>query len=133
MDLKAVGTKKKIWIAELEEWREKTYQSIKLYKERTKRWYDKQIKLGDKVLLFNSRIHLFGHCKFRIKWEGPYLVLYVWIMVQSPSSAKMGIHSTQMANALNYSLSQHPRILRKWMSSISSSYNYYIHRFAWPK
>jgi hypothetical protein len=41
MDLKAVGTKKKIRIAELEEWREKTYQSIKLYKERTKRWYDK--------------------------------------------------------------------------------------------
>jgi hypothetical protein len=33
--------------------------------------------MGDKVLLFNSRIHLFGHRKFRIKWEGPYLVLYV--------------------------------------------------------
>jgi hypothetical protein len=38
MDLKAAGTKKKIQIAELEEWREKTYHSAKLYKERTKRW-----------------------------------------------------------------------------------------------
>jgi hypothetical protein len=41
MDLKAVRTKRKIQIAELEEWREKTYYSAKLYKERTKRCYDK--------------------------------------------------------------------------------------------
>jgi hypothetical protein len=37
MDLKAAGTKRKIQIAELEEWREKAYHSAKLYKERTKR------------------------------------------------------------------------------------------------
>jgi hypothetical protein len=81
MDLKAAGTKRKIQIAELEEWREKAYHSAKLYKERTKRWHDKQIKnkqfkLGDKVLLFNSRGHLFSHGKLRSKWEGPYLVLH---------------------------------------------------------
>jgi hypothetical protein len=35
----------------------------------------------------------------------------------------MGIHSRQMANDLNYSLSQTPTILRKWMSSIFFSYN----------
>jgi hypothetical protein len=34
----------------------------------------KQIKPGDKVLLFNSRVHLFGHGMPRSKWEGPYLV-----------------------------------------------------------
>jgi transposase InsO family protein len=45
MDLKAAGTKRKIQIAELEEWREKGYHSAKLYKERTKRWHDKQIKI----------------------------------------------------------------------------------------
>jgi hypothetical protein len=32
---------------------------------------------GDKVLLFNSRVHLFGHGKLHCKWEGPYLVLHV--------------------------------------------------------
>jgi transposase InsO family protein len=37
MDLKAAGTKRKIQIAKLEEWREKAYHSAKLYKERTKR------------------------------------------------------------------------------------------------
>jgi hypothetical protein len=66
MDLKAARTKRKIQIAKLEKRREKAYHSAKLYKERTKRWHDKRIKikqfkLGDKVLLFNSRIHLFGH------------------------------------------------------------------------
>ena len=55
------------------------FHSSKLYKERTKRWHDKRIKIkqfkeGDKVLLFNSRIRLFGHGKLRSKWEGPYLV-----------------------------------------------------------
>jgi hypothetical protein len=63
------------------EWREKAYHSAKLYKERTKRWHDKRLKTmqfkpGDKVLLFNSRVHLFGHGKLRSKWEGPYLVLH---------------------------------------------------------
>jgi hypothetical protein len=81
MDLKAVGTKKKIQIAELEEWREKAYHNTKLYKERTKRWHDKRIKIkefkpGDMVLLFNSCIRLFGHGKLHSKWEGPYLVLH---------------------------------------------------------
>jgi hypothetical protein len=81
MDLKAAGMKRKIQIAELEEWREKAYHSAKLYKERIKRWHDKQIKTkqfkpGDKVLLFNSRVHLFCHGKICSKWEGPYIVLH---------------------------------------------------------
>jgi hypothetical protein len=35
-----------------------------------------QFKPGNKLLLFNSRIRLFGHGKLRSKWEGPYLVLH---------------------------------------------------------
>jgi hypothetical protein len=55
--------------------------------------------------------------------SGKALTLYctLWITVQSPSRAMMGIHSRQMANASNYSLSQIPRISRKWMPSIFSS------------
>jgi hypothetical protein len=63
------------------EWREKAYHSAKLYKESTKRWHDKrvmtkQFKPGDKALLFNPRVHLFGHGKLHSKWEDPYLVLH---------------------------------------------------------
>jgi hypothetical protein len=63
------------------EWREKAYHNTKLYKERTKRWHDKRVKTkqfksGNKLLLFNSRVHLFGHGKLRYKWKCPYLVLH---------------------------------------------------------
>ena len=80
MDLQSARIKRQIQLAGLDEWREKAYHSSKLYKERTKRWHDKRIKIkqfkaGDKVLLLNSRIRLFGHGKLRSKWEGPYLVL----------------------------------------------------------
>jgi hypothetical protein len=67
---------------------------------------DQAIQAGGKALLFNSRVWLFGHGKLHSKW----------IIVQSPSSVRIGIHSRLMANALNYSLSQILRILRKWMS-----------------
>ena len=45
-----------------------------------KRWNDKRIKPkefkpGDKVLLFNSRVKLFGEGKLRSKWQGPYTVI----------------------------------------------------------
>jgi hypothetical protein len=30
---------------------------------------------GDKVLIFNSRVKLFGHGKLRSKWEGPFTVI----------------------------------------------------------
>jgi hypothetical protein len=54
------------------EWRVKAYHGAKLYKERTKRWHDKRIKTkqfkpGGKVLLFNSRVHLFSHGMLRNK------------------------------------------------------------------
>ena len=80
MDLQSAEIKRQIQLAELDEWREKAYHRSKLYKEWTKRWHDKRIKIkhfkaGDKVLLFNSRVHLFGHGKLRSKWEGPFLVL----------------------------------------------------------
>ena len=72
MDFQSAGIKRQIQLAELDEWRIKAYHSSKLYKERTKHWHDKRIKIkqfktGDKVLLFNSRIQLFGHGKLRSK------------------------------------------------------------------
>ena len=68
MDLKQAREHRKRQISELEECRDKAYHSASIYKERTKRWHDKWLKpkvfnLGDKVLLFNSKIKLFGHGK----------------------------------------------------------------------
>jgi hypothetical protein len=73
MDFEAAGVKKKMQLFELDEWRERAYHNSKIYKERAKRWHDKRIKKefapGDKVLLFISRVKLFGHGKLRSKWE----------------------------------------------------------------
>ena len=44
MDFEAAGTKRKMQLSELDEWREKAYHNSKIYKERTKRWDDKRIK-----------------------------------------------------------------------------------------
>ena len=77
MDFEAARTKRKIQLSKLDEWHEKTYHNAKIYKERMKRWHDKRIKKEfapeDKVLLFNSRVKLFGHGKLQSKWEGPRL------------------------------------------------------------
>jgi hypothetical protein len=60
--LEAAGIKRKMQLSELDEWHEKAYHNTKIYKERTKRWHDKRIKmsftLGGKVLPFNSRVKL---------------------------------------------------------------------------
>jgi hypothetical protein len=82
MDLHLAGKNRQVQISELEEWREEAYHSSKIYKERTKRWHDKRIKHKefkprDKVLLFNSRVKLFGHGKLRSKWAGPFKVIDV--------------------------------------------------------
>ena len=82
MDFKKARMLRKQQLLELEEWRDKAYHSAKIYKEKTKKWHDKRIKHkefkpGDKVLLFNSRVKLFGHGKLRNKWEGPYTVINV--------------------------------------------------------
>jgi len=79
-DIDVAGDHSRMQLSELEEWREKAYHNSKIYKERVKRWHDKRIKkkefaLGDKVLLFNSRVKLFGYGKLRSKWEGPLKVI----------------------------------------------------------
>jgi hypothetical protein len=80
MDLEAAGVKRQMQLSELDKWREKAYHNAKMYKERNKRWHDKRIKMKnftpeDKILLFNSRVKLFGHGKLRSKCEGPFTTI----------------------------------------------------------
>ena len=67
-------------ISELEEWRDKAYHNVSIYKERTKRWHDKRLKLkifNPGGVAFNSRVKLVGHGKLRSKWLWPYSVVGV--------------------------------------------------------
>ncbi|GJS22922.1 reverse transcriptase domain-containing protein [Tanacetum coccineum] len=79
MDLTKARENRFLQINELDEMRLDAYKSSISYKERTKRWHDKRIKLpinyekGDKVLLFNSRLRLFLE-KLKSRWYGLFSV-----------------------------------------------------------
>ena len=47
MNFEKVGKQRKQQLSELEEWREKAYHSAKIYKEKTKKWHDKKIKMKE--------------------------------------------------------------------------------------
>ena len=58
-DLKAIGEKRLLQLNEMDDFWNDAYENAKIYKERTKKWHDKQILRrefapGQQVLLFNS-------------------------------------------------------------------------------
>ena len=78
MNLEMVGKKRMLQLNELDELRQNTYDSSRIYKEKTKAWHDKhlvhnELKLGQQVLLFNSRLKLFLG-KLRSRWPEPYVI-----------------------------------------------------------
>ncbi|CAN6560256.1 unnamed protein product [Malus baccata var. baccata] len=82
MDLDAAGLRRKLQLCELEEIRNEAYENARIYKEKTKAFHDKMIRaktfsIGQKVLLFNSRLRLFPG-KLRSKWVGPFIVTNVF-------------------------------------------------------
>nr|GEW85059.1 reverse transcriptase domain-containing protein [Tanacetum cinerariifolium] len=81
-DLKTAGDHRKIQINELNELRDQAYENSLIYKEKTKRIHDLKIKnrvfnIGDRVLLFNSRLNIFSG-KLKIRWSGPFTISQVF-------------------------------------------------------
>jgi hypothetical protein len=81
MDMKAAGEQRKLQLNEIDEIRHDAYESSRIYKEKTKAFHDKMISrktfvIGQKVLLFNSRIKLFPG-KLHSRWSGPFVVTNV--------------------------------------------------------
>ncbi|KAI3748909.1 hypothetical protein L6452_12328 [Arctium lappa] len=82
MNLDEAGNKRKLQLCELEEHRNLSYENAKLYKEKTKKWHDnrirhRELKAGQKCLLFNSRLKLFPG-KLKSRWSGPFLIHKVY-------------------------------------------------------
>nr|GEX09733.1 reverse transcriptase domain-containing protein [Tanacetum cinerariifolium] len=81
-DLKTAGDHRKIQINELNELRDHAYENSLIYKEKTKRIHDSKIKnrvfnIGDKVLLFNSRLKIFSG-KLKSCWSSPFTISQVF-------------------------------------------------------
>nr|GEV05812.1 reverse transcriptase domain-containing protein [Tanacetum cinerariifolium] len=77
-DLKTMGNHQKVQMNELNELRDQAYKNSLIYKEKTKMIHDSKIKnrvfnVGDRVLLFNSRLKIFLG-KLKTHWIGPFTV-----------------------------------------------------------
>ncbi|GJW01958.1 reverse transcriptase domain-containing protein [Tanacetum coccineum] len=78
-DLKTAGDHRKLQLNEL---RDQAYENSLIYKERTKKLHDSKIKnrifnVGDRVLLFNSRLKIFSG-KLKTRWSGPFTITQVF-------------------------------------------------------
>ncbi|GJX83603.1 reverse transcriptase domain-containing protein [Tanacetum coccineum] len=81
-DLKTAGDHRKVQMNELNELRDQAYENSLIYKEKTKKIHDSKIKnrvfnVGDRVLLFNSRLKIFSG-KLKPRWTGPFTVAQVF-------------------------------------------------------
>nr|GEW81221.1 DNA-directed DNA polymerase [Tanacetum cinerariifolium] len=81
-DLKTTGDNRKVQLNELNELRDHAYENSLIYKEKTKKIHHAKIKnreihVGDRVLLFNSRLKIFSG-KLKSRWSGPFKIFKVF-------------------------------------------------------
>ena len=81
-NLDKVSSLRKLQLNEFEKIRRDAYENSRISKERMKVFHDKQIlrksfEPSQKVLLYNSRLHLFPR-KLRSRWTRPFIVKNVF-------------------------------------------------------
>ena len=81
-DLNKDGDLRKLQIPDLEELRNEAYENARITKDRVKIFHDKHIikktfVLGQKVLLYNSMLHIFSR-KLKSRWTEPFIVKIVF-------------------------------------------------------
>jgi hypothetical protein len=82
LDYNTAGIARKLQLQELEEIQNDAYENTRIYKEKIKSLHDrmitrKEFHVGDKILLFHSRLKLFPG-KLRSYWIGPFVVYNVF-------------------------------------------------------
>ncbi|KAM2170440.1 hypothetical protein ACFX1R_035638 [Malus domestica] len=83
LNVDQAGIHRKLQLSELDEIRHGAYENARIYKEKTTAFHDKMLRgktfeIGQKVLLFNSRLRLFPG-KLRSKWVGPFVVTNLFV------------------------------------------------------
>ncbi|GJW84291.1 reverse transcriptase domain-containing protein [Tanacetum coccineum] len=81
-DVKTTGDHQKVQMNELNELRDQAYENSLIYKKKTKKIHDSKIKnrvfnVGDRVLLFNSRLKIFLG-KLKTRWTRPFTIAQVF-------------------------------------------------------
>nr|GEY95369.1 reverse transcriptase domain-containing protein [Tanacetum cinerariifolium] len=101
-DLKTIGDHQKLQLNELNELRDQAYENSLIYKEKTKKLHESKIKnhifiVGDRVLLFNSRLSIFL-AKLKTRWSGPFTITKVF---------PYGIVELSQLDGLNFKMNGH--------------------------
>nr|GEX18548.1 reverse transcriptase domain-containing protein [Tanacetum cinerariifolium] len=81
-DLLTASDHRKVQLKELNELCDQAYENSLIYQEKTKRIHDSKIKdrvfnVGNRVLLFNSRLKIFSG-KLKTRWSGPFTITQVF-------------------------------------------------------
>ncbi|XP_062118630.1 uncharacterized protein LOC133832279 [Humulus lupulus] len=108
VDLFMVGQNRLLELNELDEFRNEAYENAKIYKEKYTASHDKRIirkdfQLGDKVLLFNSRLNLFPG-KLKSRWSGPFTVVvslpYGVVQIHSEKTGHFKVNGQRLKHYL---------------------------------
>nr|GEX93844.1 reverse transcriptase domain-containing protein [Tanacetum cinerariifolium] len=80
--LKTAGYHRKVQMNELNELHDQVYENSLIYKQKTNKIHESKIKnrilnIGDRVLLFNSRLKIFSG-KLKTRWTRPFIVAQVF-------------------------------------------------------
>ena len=95
-NLDQAGKQRLLQMNELDECRRESYESSRIYKERLKLFHDKTIawktfEPNQKVLLYNSRLHMFPR-KLRSRWTCLFVVKVVYpygtVEIENPENGK---------------------------------------------
>ncbi|RDY06011.1 hypothetical protein CR513_10077, partial [Mucuna pruriens] len=76
------GEQRKFQLQELDELHLEAYENARIYKQKVKIFHDqkilrKEFHIGQKVLLFNSRLKLIAG-KLRSRWDGPFVITNIF-------------------------------------------------------
>ncbi|RDX81565.1 hypothetical protein CR513_37738, partial [Mucuna pruriens] len=82
LDYDQVGKQRQFQLQELDELRLEAYENSRIYKQKVKKFHDQQIlrkefRVGQKVLLFTSRLKLIAG-KLHSRWDGPFVITNVF-------------------------------------------------------
>ncbi|GJS66442.1 reverse transcriptase domain-containing protein [Tanacetum coccineum] len=120
-DLKTAGDHRKLQLNELNELRDQAYENSLIYKEKTKKLHNSKIKnhifnVGDRVLLFNSRLKIFSG-KLKTRWSGPFTITKVFpygtIELSQPDGPNFKVNGHRVKHYFGGDLPPKVRIMQK--------------------
>nr|GEU44883.1 reverse transcriptase domain-containing protein [Tanacetum cinerariifolium] len=133
-DLKTAGDHMKVQINKLNELRDQAYENSLIYKEKTKSLHDSKIKnrvfnIGDRVLLFNSRLKIFSG-KLKSHSPSPFTISqgypYGTAELSQPDEPNFKVNGHRLKHYFRENV---PKLGEKELSRIWEEFTQSIHTF----